>query len=110
MREIRGAIFDVDGLLFNTEQLYCDICMELAPQYGIENYNEDYYRKYVGTSNKALYEIYQNDFPFLSKNDVEHFIKAVQNVAETHLSVGNVEMKTGVQEILDFFLNVQFLV
>ncbi|GAA5095082.1 HAD family hydrolase [Wohlfahrtiimonas larvae] len=103
MREIRGAIFDVDGLLFNTEQLYCDICIELAPQYGIENYNQDYYKKYVGTSNKALYEIYQNDFPFLSIEDVSNFIRAVQKIAESYLEVGNVEIKAGTKEILEFF-------
>lgn len=102
MREIRGAIFDVDGLLFNTEQLYCDICMELAPKYGIENYDREYYKKYVGTSNKALYEIYQNDFSFLSMEDVDHFIKAVQTIAESHLEVGDVEIKAGVKEILEF--------
>ena len=102
MREIRGAIFDVDGLLFNTEQLYCDICMELAPKYGIENYDREYYKKYVGTSNKALYEIYQNDFPFLSLEDIDRFIKAVQGIAESHLEVGDVEIKTGAKEILEF--------
>lgn len=102
MREIRGAIFDVDGLLFNTEQLYCDICIDLAPKYGIENYSQEYYKKYIGTSNNVLYEVYQQDFPFLSMTDIERFIKAVQTVAASYLEEGNVEMKAGVKEILGF--------
>ena len=102
MREIRGAIFDVDGLLFNTEQLYCDICIELAPNYGISNYDQDYYKKYLGTSNSALYEIYRNDFPFLTLEDVDHFIRTVQHTAETYLDSGNVDIKPGAQNILEF--------
>ncbi len=102
MKEIRGAIFDVDGLLFNTEQLYCDICIEVAPNYGIETYDESYYKKYLGTSNHALYTIYKNDFPFLSTEDVDHFIQAVQTKAEEFLSTGNVEIKAGAKEILSF--------
>lgn len=103
MKEIRGAIFDVDGLLFNTEQLYCDICVELAPNYGIEDYCEAYYKKYLGASNSMLYSIYRNDFPCLSEHDLEHFINAVQSTAETFLTTGNVEIKAGAKEILAFF-------
>lgn len=102
MREIRGAIFDVDGLLFNTEQMYCDICIELAPKYGIENYNEDYYKKYLGTTNVVLFERYHEDFPFLTRSDVDNFIKEAQKIAEGYIEEGNVEAKAGVQEILTF--------
>lgn len=102
MREIRGAIFDVDGLLFNTEQLYCDICIEVAPNYGITTYDQDYYKKYLGSSNKALYEIYQKDFPFLSFSEVDHFIKTVQKIAESYLETGDVEIKEGAKDILEF--------
>lgn len=102
MREIRGAIFDVDGLLFNTEQLYCDICIELAPNYGIQNYDQEYYQKYLGSSNTALYEIYKNDFPFLTLDEVDHFIRSVQKAAESHLETGDVEIKAGAKDILTF--------
>lgn len=102
MREIRGAIFDVDGLLFNTEQMYCDICIELAPTYGIENYNQEYYKKYLGITNAGLFARYQEDFSFLSRADVEHFIGAAQKIAESYIESGNIEVKSGAKEILHF--------
>lgn len=102
MREIRGAIFDVDGLLFNTEQMYCDICIELAPKYGIENYNEDYYKKYLGVTNASLFDRYHEDFSFLTRADVENFIRTAQKIAEGYIEEGKVEAKAGAQEMLAF--------
>ncbi|MDC7251645.1 HAD family hydrolase [Wohlfahrtiimonas chitiniclastica] len=102
MKQLHGAIFDVDGLLFNTEQLYCDICIEVAPKYGITTYDEHYYRRYLGTSNQDLYTIYQQDFPFLSVEDVDQFIREVQSIAEGYLLAGNVAIKPGATDLLSF--------
>ena len=44
MKKISGVIFDMDGLLFNTEAVYSKNNIEIAQRFNMTGYDEDYYK------------------------------------------------------------------
>lgn len=100
MQPLQGVIFDMDGLLFDTEQLYCDIAIALAPEFGLKGYDEAYYHRYLGISNREMIDYYQKDFPYLSEKEITSFIETIQKEADEALQSGKAILKTGVREIL----------
>lgn len=54
-------IFDMDGLMFDTEKLVCQAQMSIAKKLGVP-FSEDYYLGAVGMSDKDCIEKYAKDF------------------------------------------------
>lgn len=94
----RGAIFDMDGVLFDTERIYQDIWRELAAECHVE-LAEGFTQAITGTTsdltNHVIEEYYHvPDGSFLAAECIR---RARIRTAE------DVPMKEGVQEILQFF-------
>ena len=62
----KAVIFDMDGVIFDTERLYIESCVEVADKYGADNIEETCYRC-IGINSvvtgQILYETYGKDFP-----------------------------------------------
>ena len=60
------AIFDMDGLIFNTERLFMETRAEVMKKYGYEHREEDYIRT-IGTAGETLRsllkELYGEEYP-----------------------------------------------
>ena len=94
-----AVIFDMDGVIFDSERAVLECWLELAKERGIENIEEQYY-KCVGTNtskNKEIFiEAYGEEFAF------EEVYKASSVLFHSKYDGGKLPMKPGVFELLDF--------
>lgn len=94
----KGAIFDMDGILFDTERLYQETWKELADERGID-LGTDYTKTITGTSGEHMRQIVSR---FYQVEDSSIIIEECLKRMRKKLSVC-VPLKAGVQEILEFF-------
>lgn len=94
----QGAIFDMDGLLFDTERMYRDSWKQSAQQFGLVH-NPDFPRAVCGSSGAHMREIILQYYPQVdAKAFADDCILRVERELETH-----VPEKSGVRDILQYF-------
>ena len=94
----RGAIFDMDGTLFDTEKLYRQAWIETADTFGLER-KPEMAAAMSGSSVKNILIKIPQFFPEVDAN--EYFLRVVKRVKKEIEE--KLEIKTGVIEILNFF-------
>ena len=52
---MRAVIFDMDGVIVDSEPLHFEVCMEVTRRLG-KKIEKDYFNKYVGVSNPVMWE------------------------------------------------------
>jgi len=98
-REIKMVIFDMDGLMFDTERLASTTWKEAGKKFG---YDIDYsvFRKTVGLnkpeSGKVYREYYGKGFPY------EEMRREKIKLAESHILSSGVPLKDGIFELLNY--------
>lgn len=96
---IKGAVFDMDGLMIDTEKLYLRYWKEAASDYGYEMKNEHVYsirslaRKY---SIPKLKSFFGEDFP------TEDVRKRRTELINEHINKHGIDVKKGLFEILNY--------
>lgn len=99
MRLPELMIFDMDGLLFDTERMFMNLRATVLPKYGYVHKEEDYLQT-VGVSGKLLHEIldriYGEDYP---KHQVTKDTRALQM---EYIKKHGVPVKPGIFELLDW--------
>lgn len=94
----RGAIFDMDGLLFDTEKVYQETWKELAEEYDVI-LTDTFAREISGTSGVLTRRILEKHYQVPDGSVlVNECIKRVRQKLEVY-----VPKKTGVDEILQYF-------
>lgn len=102
MNKISGIIFDMDGLMLDTEAIYCESNISTAPEFGLKGFDKAYYKKEIGLSEERAYQKYLTDFDYLPKETIDEFFKASrQKVAEIFATSG-APLKPGIEELLDY--------
>lgn len=56
MSDDRGVIFDLDGVLINSEPLHCRAFQDILAAYGVTVTEQDYYAKYLVYSDREVLE------------------------------------------------------
>lgn len=97
----KAVIFDVDGLLFDTEIVYYEASQMVADQMGFP-YDKELYLKYLGVSDEEVWANYHQIFASFGKNNVQKFINDAYEETIRRFSLGAVQLKPGVIELLDF--------
>lgn len=96
---MKAVVFDMDGVIFDSERLSKEVWLEIAKERGIEGFSP-VYDQIIGV-NKAsgrqiVCEAYGKDFPF----DEIHAEAAVRKL--TKCPDGHYPLKTGIVELLTF--------
>lgn len=97
----KAVIFDMDGLLFDTEIIYYEASQMVADQMGFP-YDKELYLKYLGVSDEEVWANYHQIFASFGKNNVQKFINDAYEETIRRFSLGAVQLKPGVIELLDF--------
>jgi len=95
----RGAIFDMDGTLFDTEKLYRQAWLSVAEELGLEK-NYELPTAISGTNlGEESYKVIKRFYPDAdAKTYLARVLQEVRAASER-----NLELKAGTQEILEFF-------
>ena len=99
MKNFDAVIFDMDGVIFDSEQATMNCWKEIAQQNGLEN-AEEVYLATLGTNMKKTREIvlsfYGQDFPF------ETCLRDFAKLYYERYGEGRLPMKPGVRELFRF--------
>ena len=100
----RGAIFDMDGTLLDTEKFYAQAWVEVADQFGLER-KPALGTAMSGTAVSSMAEILHRFYPGIDADKyLERVFKFVKHKIDAEL-----ELKAGVKEILDYFQSQNIL-
>ena len=99
IKEYDAVIFDMDGVIFDSERAVMNCWLELAEKYGIENIEEPYYAC-TGTTmertREIMLETYGPDFPY------DTYAKEASVRYHEKYDGGRLPMKPGVVELLRY--------
>ncbi len=95
----KAIIFDMDGVIFDTERVYMNIWIEVYSKHGY-TMNKEIYTKLIGRDRnsitKILYNLYGEKFP------VTNIFKECDELLKEAIDRGEVPIKEGVLEIFEF--------
>ncbi|MGY3766544.1 HAD family hydrolase [Vagococcus vulneris] len=102
MKKISGVIFDMDGLLLDTEAIYCEYNIKYAKKWGLTGYDEHAYREEIGLGEKAVYEKYFNDYSELPREAIENFFNETRGAIQKEFDRDGAPLKPGVVELINY--------
>ena len=94
----RGAIFDMDGTLLNTERFYTQGWLETADKFGVER-KPELAKAMSGSAVTSMPEIMHRFYPGI---DATKYLSIVVDFVKSE-SEKNLELMPGVEEILEYF-------
>lgn len=98
--DIQGILFDLDGLLVNSEKLYWDANIQAADEINLGTPRDEYLRL-IGASVEDMEAFYHKYFK--SKAERDSFIKRTDDLVWQWTDEGKLKLQPGVQEALDKF-------
>lgn len=99
--KVNAVIFDMDGLLFDTEMVYYEATQMVADQMGFP-YDKEFYLRFLGVSDEEVWANYHEIFAEYGRETVQRFIDESFQETLTRFASGNVQLKPGVMALLDF--------
>ncbi|MCI3029464.1 HAD family phosphatase [Desemzia sp. C1] len=99
MKELKTVIFDMDGLMFDTEMMYYTANQKAADEIGL-SFTYEYYERYIGASDEEFFANLYKDFKDDEK--VDAFIEKSRVYLLDHIESAGILVKPGLKELLAF--------
>ncbi|WP_018659502.1 HAD family hydrolase [Allofustis seminis] len=98
MTTIQGVIFDMDGLMFDTEVVYYSINRRVAESLGFE-FTKDFYRQFIGSDSRhyveGVHQLVQDD------ELADRFLKEADRQLYDAFMEGDIDYQVGLIELLE---------
>ena len=104
---VRAVIFDMDGVIFDSEKLYIDCCVEVADRLGMKGIVETCYRC-IGVTAPVTYRILIDTYR--DKALVDRFQKQAASLFAEKYRAGLLGVKPGVRALLSWLKSRGFAV
>lgn len=98
---VQGVIFDLDGLLLETEMIYYQANQQIADKMGIP-FSKEVYLRYLGLSDEELWKKLHEDFSEFGKENVQLFIDESYKLTKHLFATKPVPVKKGAYELLNW--------
>ncbi|MBM6613538.1 HAD family phosphatase [Desemzia sp. RIT804] len=99
MEKLKTVIFDMDGLMFDTETMYYKANQKAADELGLP-FTYEYYAKYIGISDEEFFaSLYQE---FNDDEKVDAFIENSRTYLFEQIKTDGILVKPGLLELLEF--------
>lgn len=98
---LKGVIFDMDGLIFDTEKLYYEETQKVADAMSFP-YDLDLYLRFLGVSDAEMWEEYHVIYRDFGADKVREFIERGHEAIKDRFIAGDVQLKPGVLTMLDY--------
>lgn len=99
MKKFSAYIFDMDGVIFDSERLYMECCIEAAEVFGIDNI-EEVVLKCIGLTTEKTHELYRNtygnDFP------LDDYWREATSRFRKKAEGGLLPVKDGARQLLEY--------
>ena len=99
MEKIEAIVFDMDGVIFDTERLIYKLWLEIAPKYGFNTVDTLFY-KVIGVTKtyteQVFYKEYGKDIPYWE------FREEAKRVFFEYVNEHGVPLKDGIRELLEY--------
>ena len=99
MENLKLVIFDMDGLIFDTERLSYESWKEAAKEFNID-FDLNLLYKLLGTNHESVRNTLHNEFE--NKINVDNYIMERNNIYLSKIVNGEVEKKKGNEELLKY--------
>lgn len=104
---IKAVIFDMDGLMFDTEKLWEDAFLVVGKKLGY-HLSSDFHRTTIGTNYNSILKTFKkkfgDDFPF------DTFYKECRNYMDSKIENEGIIMKKGLLDLLTYLKNNNYLI
>ena len=98
-KDFDAVVFDMDGVIFDSERATMQCWLLLAEKYGIKNIEKPYLActgTTIAKTKQIMLDAYGEDFPY------DEYAKEASRMYHEKYDGGRLPMKSGVIEILDF--------
>ena len=95
---MKAVIFDMDGLMIDSEQLGLRIYLREAQDMGL-TMTEEIYRKLLGTDTENVRRILCGNFP---AEKVAQLVPRVEEAKKQHYLTGEIPVKKGLYALFDY--------
>lgn len=102
MERLEAVVFDMDGVIFDTERIICALWDEVGAKHGLEGISEVIFRC-IGTTNIRTREIFEEAYPQKEGYKGYDFYKStISEEFHTTYDGGKLPVKKGVRELLTY--------
>ena len=103
-QKIQSVIFDMDGVIFDSERLYANACAAVGEQFGMKDI-ENVSKSCIGLNERKTYarfkEAYGEDYP------EEEFWNAVRAHIRAEKAANGLPVKQGARELLQYLWRIK---